>query len=89
MRLPNLITRPAAPDTTTLARLSEQPFPTSDQVLLCSFSDDLAGERTVQELRDSLLAAGFAARVTRHLIRISPVLRRSSKGRYQLKPLER
>ena len=88
MRLPNLITRPVAPDTTTLARLLGDPFPTSDQVLLCSFWGDLAGERTVQELRDSLLAAGFAARVTRHLIRISPLLRRSSKGCYQLKPLE-
>ena len=86
MRLPNLTARHAAPDA-TLAQLSEQPFPTSDQVLLCSFPDDLAGERTVQELRDSLLAAGFAARETRHLIRICPVLRRSSKGRYQLKPL--
>jgi hypothetical protein len=86
MRLPNLTARPAAPDA-TLARLSKQPFPTSDQVLLCTFRDDLAGERTVQELRNSLLAAGFAARVTRHLIRISPVLRESSKGGYQLKPL--
>lgn len=85
MRPMSLTTRPAAPDT-TLARLSEQPFPTSDQVLLCSFRNDLAGDRTIQELRDSLLAAGFPARVTRHLIRISPVLRRSSKGRYQLKP---
>jgi hypothetical protein len=89
MRLPNLIKRPASADTTTLARLSEEPFPTSDQILLCSFSGDLAGERTVQELRDSLLAAGFARRVTRHLIHISPLLTRSSKVGYRLKPLER
>jgi hypothetical protein len=87
MRLMNLTTRPATPDT-TLARLSHQPFPTSDQVLLCGFRDDPAGERTVRELRDSLLAAGFPARVTRHLIRISPVLISSSKGRYQLKPFD-
>jgi hypothetical protein len=89
MRLPNLLTRPPTPHPTTLAQLVEEPFPTSDQVLLCSFGGDLAGERTTQQLRNCLLAAGFAARVTRHLIRISPLLRRSSKGRYQLQPLER
>ena len=88
MRLPNLLTRPPAPHPTTLAQLMKEPFPTSDQVLLCSFGGDLAGERTAQQLRNSLLAAGFAARVTRHLIRISPLLRQSSKGRYQLQPLE-
>ena len=86
MRTPNPTQQRTAPDP-TLRRLSEQPFPTSDQVLLCSFGLDLAGQRTVQELRDSLRAAGFAARVTRHLIRISPVLCRASKGRYRLKPL--
>ncbi|MGZ4618985.1 MAG: hypothetical protein ACXV3F_09750 [Frankiaceae bacterium] len=73
----------------TLSRLSKQPFPTSDQVLLCSFGADLAGERSVPELREFLRAAGFAAPVTRHLIRISPVLCRSAKGRYRLKPFER
>jgi|NGEPerStandDraft_6_1074524.scaffolds.fasta_scaffold37435_1 hypothetical protein len=78
-----------APRTTTLEQCLEEPFLTSGQVLLCSLGGDLAGEQTAQQLRGALLAAGFAAGVTRHLIRVSPLLRRSSKGRYQLRPLER
>lgn len=77
-----------APHISGLAHLAEAPFPTSDQVLLCSVGDNLAGERTAQQLRESLRDAGFPARVTRHLIRLSPLLRRCSKGRYQLRPLE-
>lgn len=91
MRPPNLPTRrPLDPRTATLEQCLEQQFPTSDQVLLCSVdSGDLTGEQTTQQLRDALLAAGFYTRVTRHLIRVSPLLRRSSKGCYQLRSFER
>ena len=63
-------------------------FPTSDQVLLGSFGVDLDGERTSRQLRDGLLAAGFASAAARHLIRVSPLLRRSSRGSYRIRPFE-
>jgi hypothetical protein len=67
----------------------EQHFPTSDQVLLCSFGGNLTGEQTTRQLRGALVAAGFLAQLTHHLIRVSPLLRRSSKGCHQLRPFER
>jgi hypothetical protein len=87
MRPPHPLTQQfPAPRSTTLEQCIEDMFPTSNQVLLCSFGGDLAGEQTAQQLRDALLGAGFAARVTRHLIRASPLLRRSSRDGYQLRP---
>jgi hypothetical protein len=81
--------RPRDPRTATLEQYLEQQFPTSDQVLLCSFGGDLTGEQTTRQLRDALCAAGLMAQVTHHLIRVSPLLRRSSKGCHQLRPFER
>jgi hypothetical protein len=66
----------------------DQPFPISDQVLLCSFDLDLRGHRTTQQLRHALIAAGFLPRATDHLIRVSRLLRRSSRGCYQLRPFQ-
>jgi hypothetical protein len=72
----------------SLAEYLDQPFPTSDHVLLCSFGLDLRGERTRQQLRAVLRSAGFPGPVTRHLIGISPLLRRGSKGRYRLREFQ-
>ena len=63
----------------------EQPFPTSDLILLCSFGLDPAAERTAKQLHRELLTGGFSARMTRHLIRASPLLRRSSRSCYRLR----
>ncbi len=66
----------------------DQPFPMSDLVLLCSFASDLRGYRTSQHLRHALITAGFLPRLTGHLISVSPLLRRSSRGCYELRPFQ-
>lgn len=73
----------------TLEHYQDQPFPTSDQVLLCSFGLDLDGERSTRQLRLALLAAGFPGAGTGHLIGISPLLRRSSRRSYRLRKFQR
>jgi hypothetical protein len=73
---------------TTLEPYLDTPFPTSDYVLLCSFGQNPTNEQTTQQLRAALLAAGFSPRVTRHLIRVSPLIHRCSKGHYRLRPYE-
>ncbi len=60
-------------------------FPTSDHVLLCCFGPQLSGERTDRQLRHALCEAGFSAPLARHLIRVSPLLRRTSRGRHRLR----
>ena len=80
------IQRVLTPGTTSLDQHPGEPFPESDHVLLCSFGVHLHGEQTIRQLRDALHTAGFLRRVTGHLVRISPVLRRSSRGRYQIRP---
>jgi len=67
-----------------LQQYMDQPFRTSDHVLLCSFGLDLAAERTTKQLRRALLAAGFPGPATGHLIRNSPLLQRSSRRCYRL-----
>lgn len=90
MRPPILLARrPVHTRASTLAKHLQPQFPVSDQVLLCSFGGDLTGEQTTRQLRDALVAAGFRARTARHLIRVSPLLRRSTKGWYRLRPFER
>jgi len=69
----------------TLQQYMDQSFRTSDQVLLCSFGPDLAAERTTRELRRALVAAGFLGPATAHLIRVSPLLDRSSRRCYRLR----
>ena len=66
----------------------EQPSPTVDQVLLYSFGPDLSGTRTYRELFIALLKAGFPPLLAHHLIRISPLLHRASKGCYCLRKVE-
>jgi len=79
-------TRPDDRQAAALLKHVDQPFPTADQVLLCSFDSDLRGHRTTRELRHALIAAGFLPRATQHLIHVSPLLRRCSRGRYELQP---
>ena len=67
----------------------KQPFPTSDLVLLCSFGSDLDAERTARQLHRELLTAGFPAPMARHLIRVSPMLRRTSNGHYRIRQFQR
>jgi hypothetical protein len=69
----------------TLEQHIGQGFPTSDLVLLCSFGVASGGERTSRQLRFALQSAGFPGPVTRHLIRVSPLLRRSSPRGYRLR----
>jgi len=82
-------TRPDDTQAAALLQHVDQPFPTADQVLLRSFDSDLRGHRTTQQLRHNLIAAGFLPRATDHLIRVSPLLRKCSRGRYQLQPFQR
>lgn len=65
----------------------EQTFPTADAVLLCLFGMDLHGERSAPELQRALLDAGYPLQMTGHLIRSSPLLYRSGKRRYRLRPV--
>ena len=66
----------------------EQPSPTVDQILLYSFGPDLTGTRTYRELSIALLRAGFSPPLAHHLIRVSPLLHRASKGCYCLRKAE-
>jgi len=68
----------------TLTPYLGQPFPTADLILLCGFGSDLAGERTAKALHHLMVESGFPASMTRHLIRTSPLLRRTSRGCYRL-----
>jgi hypothetical protein len=72
---------------TMLEPYLDTPFPTSDYVLLCSFGQN-TNEQTTRQLRAALLAAGFSPRVTGHLIRLSPLIHRCSRGHYRLRPYE-
>jgi hypothetical protein len=62
-------------------------FSAPDHVVLCSFGLDLTGERNGRQLGHALRAAGFPGPQVRHLIRASPLLCRTSKGRYRLRSL--
>ena len=73
----------------TLRPYLEQPFPSSDLVLLCSFDSDLDTECTARQLHRELLTAGFRGALARHLIRVSPVLRRTSTGYYRIQQFRR
>jgi hypothetical protein len=79
--------RRSAEDENPLQRHLEQPFPTSEHVLLCSFGAQLNDERTTRELRLALVDAGFAPAQAGHLIRTSPLLRPVVRDRYQLRTL--
>ena len=80
--------RVLTPGTTSLDQHLGEPFPESDHVLLCSFGVHLHGEQTIRQLCEALHTAGFPRQVTRHLVRLSPLLRRSARGRYQIRPFE-
>jgi hypothetical protein len=71
-----------------LEQYAGQPIPTTDQVLLCCFGSELSGERTYRQLRRALLQAGFTGPLARHIINMSPCLRREAKGTYRLRELE-
>jgi hypothetical protein len=69
------------------ACLSPEPFATSDQVLLCCFGLDQSTERSTAQLRKALVEVGFRAPAAREIIRMSPLIHRSSTGSYQLRRL--
>jgi hypothetical protein len=72
----------------SLEHYVDRPFCTSDQVLLCSFGVDLAAERSTRQLRRALVEAGFLGPATGHLIRVSPLLDRSSRRRYRIREFQ-
>lgn len=86
MKARRLSTRQSpAGEKTSLKRL-EPEFPTAaDLILLCSFREDLDGERTYDQLRDSLVAEGFRAPLARYVIRSSAILHRVSRSCYRLR----
>ena len=74
--------------TEPLEQYVDQPFRTSDYVMLCSFGLDLAATRTCRQLRRALVAAGFPGAGTGHLIRTSPLLGRNSRRSYRLREFQ-
>jgi hypothetical protein len=70
--------------------LDSEPFGTSDQALLCCFGLDkeASATRSSAQLRRALVDAGFRVTVARHLIRSSPLLRRTGDGRYRLRDFD-
>jgi hypothetical protein len=70
------------------ATLWEHLVPTADQVVLCSFGAELNEEQSGRQLRRALIRAGFLPGSAGHLIRNSPLLRRSSSGFYRLRPFQ-
>jgi hypothetical protein len=67
--------------------LPGEPFATSEQVLLSCFGlvGDASGTRSPAQLRTALIDAGFRGTAARHLIRTSPLLRRTATGQYHLR----
>ena len=68
-----------------LERYVGQPFSTADYVLLCCFGTELLGQRTYQELRQALIQSGFTGPLVRHLISVSPVVRRAADRCYSIR----
>ena len=66
----------------TLERYLGQPVSTADYILLCCFDTELGGERTYQELHQALIRSGFTGPLVRHLISVSPVVRRAANRCY-------
>jgi hypothetical protein len=69
-------------------RLELQPFATSDQVLLCCFGLDLSAERSSSQLCKALIEAGFGLSDAREVLRISPLVHRTSAGSYRLRGVD-
>ena len=85
MASPFPVDRPSATDPAeTLKRHLGEPFPTADYILLCSFGPEQRGLRTSHELRQALIRSGFTGPLVRHLISVSPVVRRASRSCYRL-----
>ena len=68
-----------------LERYVGQPFSTADYVLLCCFGTELIGQRTYQELHKALIQSGFTGPLVRHLIIVSPVVRRVANRCYSIR----
>ena len=68
-----------------LKRYVGQPFSTADYVLLCCFGTELLGQRTYQELHHALIQSGFTGPLVRHLISVSPVVRRAANRCYSIR----
>ena len=68
-----------------LKRYLGQPFSTADYVLLCCFGTELRGQRTYQQLHQALIQSGFTGPLVRHLISVSPVVRRATNRCYSIR----
>jgi hypothetical protein len=60
------------------------PLATTDAVIVKAFRTAHATELSMSQLRDALAAAGYGESGGRHLVRGSPILRRTRYGRYTL-----
>ena len=80
-------TSPVEPEG-TLTRYVGQPPSTADYTLLCCFGTELLGQRTYQELHQALIQSGFAGPLVRHLISVSPVVRRAANRCYCIRKFE-
>ena len=68
-----------------LERYIGQPFSTADYVLLCCFGTEQLGQRTYQELHQALIQSGFTGPLVRHLISVSPMVRRAANRCYSIR----
>jgi hypothetical protein len=65
-----------------------EPFATSEQVLLCCFGLDQSARRSGAQLREALVGAGFSLPGACAIVRVSPLVRRTSGGFYRLRSLD-
>ena len=72
----------------TLERYVGQPPSTADYTLLCCFGTELLGQRTYQELHQALIQSGFTGPLVRHLISVSPVVRRAANRCYSIRKFD-
>jgi hypothetical protein len=64
-----------------------EPFATSEPVLLCCFGVDQSTERSSAELCRALVDVGFPSPAAREIVRLSPLIHRSSDKSYRLRRL--
>ena len=70
---------------TTVDEFAERPLSTTDQILLCSFGQGLAGNLHRRQLRSALRLAGYPGSQSGHLIHASPLLVRAFGRYYRLR----
>ena len=82
--------RRSEPPTLSGATLTESfcdpSFSTVEVSLLCCFGMDQFAERSHKALRAALIDAGLPGSAAGYLIRRSPLIERTSRGQYSLRP---